>query len=94
MTKLDWADYVATTRMRFDQHFFGVAIIESLHMTKSKVFEYNRSWKERIFSWPWRPWAKVREEIIQIPVEEVLMIGNNMAVCHPAIARLLRDSIA
>lgn len=36
----------------------GIKIIFSEHCADIKYELYERCWRERLFSWPWRPWAR------------------------------------
>lgn len=38
----------------------GIQIIES--MQAIETIEVERTWKERLFSWPWRPWVANKAE--------------------------------
>lgn len=42
------------------------------------VDKVKRSWAERLFSWPWRPWIKA--DAINVP--SMVRIGNDI-FCHP-----------
>lgn len=58
-----------------------------------------RTWKERLFSWPWRPWQRTKE----IPNRKLLKININgftgmlpteeVYVAHPMIINEIRRSI-
>lgn len=47
-----------------------------------------RTWKERLFSWPWRPW--VAETITYKP--EMWKVGDAI-ICHPAIYAALNSEL-
>lgn len=44
-----------------------------------------RSRKERLWSWPWRPWVK--NEFRQIPAGEVLKLAGGKLVMNPITYR-------
>ena len=31
------------------------------------IFCYDRTWRERLFSWPWRPWVKQEKFEMRFP---------------------------
>jgi hypothetical protein len=53
----------------------GIPIIESAHLTKTVSFERTLTWRERLFSWPWRPWVKTITEYAQVPSDEIFLIN-------------------
>jgi hypothetical protein len=71
---------------------YGYNVIESQHMTKTVTDVVDRTWGERLFSWPWRPLQKTRVVITKIPSDEVLVFQNNI-VCHPAMADQIRKVV-
>ena len=40
----------------------------------------DRPWKERLFSWPWRPFKKVEET----PSQKMLQYNDTHLIMHPA----------
>lgn len=71
----------------------GIPIIESPFLTTPVEETVNRSWKERLFSWPWKPWEATKVIHYEIPSTEVLRLPNGIWVCHPAIAQQLRERL-
>jgi hypothetical protein len=90
--------------MKLD-HAFGIPIITNPYLTESKVVP--RSWKERLFSWPWRPLVKTKT--IQVPDDKVYLINTPGAyfeldlggrgnaarcyVCHPLTIPKLKKAL-
>lgn len=68
--------------------FTGLSIVTSLALTKSSTVR--RSWRERLFSWPWQPLRSVRT--IQIPDRTVYFIGDTIH-CHPAVLSQLQAEL-
>ena len=70
---------------------FGIQIIEDSNMVDphSRV----RTWRERLFSWPWRPWIKTL--VWNTPSEKIyLMKLDNFTeklICHPAMTQKLGE---
>jgi hypothetical protein len=50
--------------------------------------EVCRSWRERLFSRPWKPWRRTK----MVPSHEVLIYGS-MVVVHPEVGRELRAGV-
>ena len=57
---------------------FGQQIITSVHCYE--VQSIKRTWRERLWSWPWRPWVTFKT--FHKPV--AYRMGNQI-VCHPAM---------
>lgn len=57
-------------RDRCALHFHGTPVVLSDSLTDTKWVR--RSWWERLFSWPWRPW--VAEKPIQVPSRKALEV--------------------
>lgn len=64
---------------------------ESVYCTVSEERVVRRTWKERLLSWPWKPWVAEKTIFIQVPDEHVYQIGRYTFVCHPAIAKQIRE---
>jgi hypothetical protein len=65
-------------------------IIETDHIPATRAVKYRRSWRERLASWPWRPWRATgqREE----PVDLVVFCEHGVMM-NPATAAHLRAAI-
>jgi hypothetical protein len=73
--------------------FGGLQVIEDIRMTVAgEPYEVVRTWKERLFTKPWRPLKKTRTVVPQVPSREVIRFQNKM-VCHPEVAKELRRQI-
>jgi len=59
-------------------------IISSLSMVKPKKKVVKRSWKERLFSFPWHPFQKTKVVTYNVPDETVLKMDDKI-ICHPTI---------
>lgn len=78
--------------MMFDL-YFGWQIIESNHLTIPVDKIVNRSWIERLFSWPWKPWIKTKLITERHPDPNIYKIDNKI-ICHPTIAQQLKAELA
>ena len=38
-----------------------------------------RTWKERLWSWPWKPWISVRT----VPSNKIVQYGDHTLIMHP-----------
>ena len=38
----------------------GYKIVENIHLTEAESYEEVRSWKERLFTFPWKPLVKYK----------------------------------
>lgn len=69
----------------------GMRVILNQHLSQAGApVTVRRSWRDRLLSWPWRPWIATRTHIPQVPSTEVLVMGNTLHM-HPALWRTLKD---
>jgi hypothetical protein len=69
-------------------------IIESIHMTKEITETVERTWKERLFSLPWRPFQKTKEIKKSVASDKVMIDNTNQVIyCHPSFAHLISRNI-
>jgi hypothetical protein len=69
-------------------------IIETDHIPATRTVTYRRSWRERLASWPWRPWraeGQREEEFMIVSVDPAL--GGHAVTMNPATAAHLRAAI-
>jgi hypothetical protein len=54
---------------------FGLQVIESPLLTKTITVTKVRTWRERLCTWPWRPWVGrvVHQQVV--PSDEVLLVN-------------------
>ncbi len=72
--------------------FRGMRVIESLYLEQDgEPVTVRRSWKERLFSRPWKPFQRMRTVIPRVPYRGVVKLNANTLVMHPAmVAELAR----
>jgi len=51
----------------------------------------NRSWEERLFTWPWKPWVATKEIVNMIPNPDVFLIDRKTVIAHPATAQKIKE---
>lgn len=72
--------------------YAGFKICPSWALTVNKVYEVPRTWKERLFTWPWRPLQTTRTEVRTEPSDQIVRMGDTI-FCHPSIADKIRESL-
>ena len=55
--------------------------------------EVLRTWKERLFSRPWRPFKATKTVIPKVPMPPVYLTGDGTVYAHPEIAAQIRKGI-
>lgn len=74
------------------RYIAGMPVFTSEHMCKKMTETIDRTWRERLFSWPWRPWVTQRMSIYFVPDEEVMMLDNKL-IMHPATYARFRELV-
>lgn len=64
--------------------------VEAPLLTEPKLTEEPRSWKERLFTWPWRPMKKTKFTTIQVPSRQVMCL-QGVYYAHPALIEEIRQ---
>ncbi len=73
--------------------YSGYKVIENPFMVKpGEPKELKRSWRERLFTRPWRPWVRTKMVATYVPSDEVLQVSNHTFIMHPVLARQLREA--
>lgn len=73
--------------------YTGLTVFANPLLTDTKIRDVPRTWKERLFSWPWRPQIATRKEVYQVPSEKIYVMGDKI-ICHPDFANKLREAMA
>ena len=69
-------------------------IIENRYLTYRARRIADRSWRERLLSWPWRPCASRKVVVVDAPMLHTYYVMNHSdVVCHPIAAQQLREAI-
>lgn len=66
--------------------YMGIRFIPNKNLTVQETVP--RTWKERLFSWPWRPRRKTN--VIDIPNPTLYFVGPRMVTAHPATIALIK----
>ena len=82
-----------------------IRVIESELLTTTEESLRQRTWRERLFSRPWRPWRATATESVQVPdpnlysFDAPLSLGSTtvrtvkVVVGHPSVVARLKDGI-
>lgn len=68
-------------------HHQGMRVVSSPYAVEWDSYPVRRTWRERLFSWPWRPWAAMRNRIVSRP--GCFRMGNTLYM-HPELVAELR----
>ncbi len=72
----------------------GMKIVTSLHMVEAgEPYEEIRTWRERLFSTPWRPLQAMRTVVPVVPKREAIRLPDGALVMHPIILEELKRHI-
>jgi len=71
----------------------GYNYVENWNMVvDGKPYRVNLTWKERVFSWPWRPFKKTKFVTPKVPDPNVIIIGNQI-YAHPAVIESIHQAL-
>lgn len=62
----------------------GFKIVTDAGLTQPEKRIVDRTWKERLFSWPWTPFIKQKVIIVHVPSKEVYSM-NGTIIMHPSV---------
>lgn len=69
-------------------------IIENPMLEQDGVpYTVRRTWRQRLFSWPWRPWKPTYTITPRVPYQGVLRIDDTTLVMHPQTLQQMRQII-
>jgi len=78
----------------FNQSFGGIKIIEDINMVvPGEPYEKQRTFKERWFTLPWRPFKKTKTIVPMVPSKEIICWENNF-VMHPTAKEAILQEMA
>lgn len=70
----------------------GLNIIEDKNLViQDGITTLNRTWKERLFTRPWKPWIATKEIANMIPNPDVFIIKGKTVLAHPATAQKIKE---
>jgi hypothetical protein len=72
----------------------GMRIIESEYLVEDgNPYEVRRTWRERLFTRPWRPLRATRTVVPKMPLKGAVRLDARTLVMHPATYRELKDML-
>lgn len=72
----------------------ALRIIEDQNLTiDGPPVPFRLSWRQRLLSWPWRPWRATIMVPSKIPNPDGYIVGPNRIVMHPATAAALKREL-
>ena len=71
----------------------GIRLFESEYCTKSRQEIEQRSWYERLFTLPWRPWVTTKIVVYNDPDPNLYQIAPLSFVGHPATIAQVKAAI-
>ena len=72
----------------------GIRIIESLNLVApGPNIEAPRTWKERLFTLPWRPFNSSKTVATTVPVKDAIVLPTGEFLMHPETASYLRKEL-
>ena len=73
---------------------FDVKIIADANLTEDgEPCEVSRTWKERLFTLPWKPLQKTKTVIPQVPSKQIYGFPDGRWVMHPDTFHQLKVEI-
>ena len=90
------AELILESNKGFAFMLYGTPLLTSPHIPQyaKKKVEVPRTWRERLFSRPWRPWVKTKQiEVDDTDTPIILKTGWNF-LCHPANVDRIKKEVA
>ena len=72
---------------------YGMNIITNSWLEEDESHEVTRTWKERLFSRPWKPFKKTKTVIRKIPSKSIYKLNENTLAMHPVMAARLEKEL-
>lgn len=73
--------------------YMGYKIVPSNLLVDHKTKKVVRTFKERLFSLPWRPLRKFKIVSYTIPIQSILITNSGKMICHPTIYEKIKKAI-
>lgn len=73
--------------------FQGMPVLTSEWLTDPEQRTVRRTWRERLFTRPWRPWVATKTITVQVPSTKVLILPGPKVLMHPAQVETLRRAL-
>jgi hypothetical protein len=77
-----------------DNPLYGLKIYENPNLTvPGPPIQVPRTWKERFFSKPWKPWQATKTIVPMVPSKQIIKLPDGALVMHPEMHRELRKQL-
>jgi len=75
-------------------NLYGMKIVENALLTVAGApYEVPRTWRERLFTRPWKPLNRTRTVVPQVPSRQIYTLTGGVLVMHPAMAAEIRKKV-
>jgi hypothetical protein len=76
------------------RHVGGMRIYTNALLTESgEPYTVDRTWKERLFSLPWKPWKSTKVIIPTVPSTKVYALSDNILIMHPDMEHTIYNQL-
>lgn len=79
--------------VRWPMLFGANVVVSALMVEDGKPYEVKRTWKERLFSSPWRPFKATKTVVPKVPKKDAVLMPDGSLVMHPATFERLKHLI-
>ena len=70
----------------------GPRLVESPALTVAVHERVPRPWRERLLTWPWRPWQATRPVTVTVPDPHLYRFGSACVLAHPVTLAHFRNA--
>lgn len=71
----------------------GYEVVTDHNMTENgEPFQERRTWKERLFTRPWKPFKGTKTVVLMVPMRKCIRLGNKL-VMHPEVLKELKKAL-
>jgi len=71
----------------------GIEFITDASLVDTVAYEEARTWKERLFSRPWKPFIKNKTMFKKVPSKSYNVVMGGTIICHPSMLGELERKI-
>jgi hypothetical protein len=72
----------------------GLKVIESPYLEQDGTpYDVRRTWRQRLFSRPWRPFVTTYTVVPRVPLEGFVQLNPHTIVMHPVTLRRLKEQL-
>jgi len=71
----------------------GKIIYDDRLVEEGESYDVKRTWKERLFTLPWRPLKATKTITPMVPMTEALVMPDGTMVMHPKLAEIVNQHV-